>query len=213
MRSVGPEGSKHMTVIESRIRAAIERAREQSSSIPDVERLFLSLKSDFPEIGISNGDSEGERACIGLMLMTLKMLMPECKAIMEAYSRKKPAKSKSVTKVSRVTPLYRAADGTWRQEQQRRAAELIDLYTGNLTPTKEETQFLFRSGLATRADFIEALACESDSLCSADLKLWLDRLEPHWHNKPKMTVAEARALWETDQRQVPTASPESVNQP
>src|SRR5215510_498271 len=75
-----------MTAIEIRIRTAIERAREQSSSIPDVERLFLSLKSDFPEIGISTGDSEGERACIGLMLMTLKMLMPECKAIMEAYA-------------------------------------------------------------------------------------------------------------------------------
>ena len=205
-----------MTAIESRIRTAIERAREQSSSIPDVERLFLSLKSDFPEIGISTGDSEGERACIGLMLMTLKMLMPECKAIMEAYSQKKHAKTTKVaTKTSRVTPLYRDADGTWRQElfneQQRRAAELIDLYTGSVTPTKEETHFLFRSGLATRADFIEALACESDSVCSADLKLWLDRLEPHWRNQPKMTVAEARALWETDQRQTTAASPDPIN--
>lgn len=56
---------RDMTAIEIRIRAAIERAREQSSSVPDVERLFLSLKNDFPEIGISTGDSEGERACIG----------------------------------------------------------------------------------------------------------------------------------------------------
>src|SRR5215469_18702513 len=140
-----------MIAIETRIRAAIDRAREQSSSIPDVERLFLSLKSDFPEIGISSGDSEGERACIGLMLMTLKMLMPECKAIMEAYAKKRD--SKTASKGSRVIPLYRAADGTWRQrlfdEQQRRAAELIDLYTENAAPTKEETQFLFRTGLAT----------------------------------------------------------------
>jgi hypothetical protein len=34
-------------------------------------------------------DSEGERARIGLMLMTLKVLMPECKAIMEAYAKKR----------------------------------------------------------------------------------------------------------------------------
>jgi len=194
-----------MTAIETRVRAAIDRAREQSSSIPDIERLFLSLKNDFPEIGISTGDSEGERACIGLMLMTLKMLMPECKAIMEAYAKKQdPRSAKAATKGSRVIPLYRAADGTWRQrlfdEQQRRAVELIDLYTENVAPTKEETQFLFRTGLATRADFIEALACESDSSCIADLRLWLDRLEPHWRNQPKMTLVEARALWETEQR-------------
>src|SRR5262249_53013891 len=153
-------GSNDMTAIEIRIRTAIERAREQSSSIPDVERLFLSLKSDFPEIGISTGDSQVERACIGLMLMTLKMLMPECKAIMEAYATKHdPKTARAATKASRVIPLYRAADGTWRQrlfdEQQRRAAALIDLYTENVAPTKEETQFLFRTGLATRADFIE----------------------------------------------------------
>ena len=200
-----------MTAIEIRIRAAIERAREQSSSIPDVQPLFLSLKNDFPEIAIATGDSEGERACIGLMLMTLKMLMPECKAIMEAYAKKQdPKTANAATKGSRVIPLYRAADGTWRQrlfdEQQRRAAELIDLYTENVTPTKEETQFLFRTGLATRADFIEALACEKDSSCSADLRLWLDRLEPHWRNQPKMTFVEARALWETDQRQTSTAA-------
>jgi len=201
-----------MTTIEIRIRAAIDRAREQSSSIPDVERLFLSLRSDFPEIGIRNGNSEGERACIGLMLMTIKMLMPECKAIMEAYAkRRNPKTAKSETKTSRVTPLFRGADGTWRRncfnEQQRRAAELIDLYTGSVTPTKEETQFLFRSGLATRADFIEALASEADSSCSADLKLWLDRLEPHWRNQPQMTLVEARALWETDHRQASAPTP------
>ena len=200
-----------MTAIESRIRAAIDRARERSSSIPDIERLFLSLKNDFPEIGISTGNSEGERACIGLMLMTIKMLMPECKAIMEAYAkRRNPKTVKAETKTSRVTPLFRGADGTWRgalfNEQQRRAAELIDLYTGSVAPTKEETRFLFRSGLATRADFIETLACESDSSCSADLKLWLDRLEPHWRNRPQMTLVEARALWETDQRQASATS-------
>jgi hypothetical protein len=200
-----------MTAIETRIRAAIDRAREQSSSIPDIERLFVSLKSDFPEIGISNGDSEGERARIGLMLMTLKMLMPECKAIMEAHAKKQdPKTANPAIEGSRVIPLYRVADGTWRQrllnEQQRRAAELIDLYTDNVAPTKEETEFLFRTGLATRADFIEALACEKDSLCSADLQLWLDRLEPHWRNQPKMTFVEARALWETGQRQVSAAT-------
>lgn len=206
-----------MTNIEMRIQAAIDRARERSSSIPDIERLFLSLKSDFPEIGISTGNSEGERACIGLMLMTIKMLMPECKAIMEAYAKKRnPKTAKAETKTSRVTPLFRGADGTWRgelfNEQQRRAAELIDLYTGSVAPTKEETRFLFRSGLATRADFIEALACESDSSCSADLKLWLDRLEPHWRNQPQMTLVEARALWETDQRQACAAThPDAVN--
>ena len=195
-----------MTAIETRIRAAIERTREQSSSIPDVERLFISLKNDFPEIGISTGDSEGERACIGLMLMTLKMLMPECKAIMEAYAKRQdPKTANTASKASRVIPLYRATDGTWRQrlvnEQQRRAAELIDLYTDNVAPTKEETEFLFRTGLARRADFIEALACEKDSSCCADLQLWLDRLEPHWRNQPKMTFVEARATWETGQRQ------------
>jgi hypothetical protein len=200
-----------MTAIEIRIQAAIDRAREQSSSIPDVERLFLSLRSDFPEIGIPTDNSEGERACIGLMLMTIKMLMPECKAIMEAYAKKRnPKTTKAETKTSRVTPLFRGADGTWRRElfneQQRRAAELIELYTDTLAPTKEETQFLFRSGLATRADFIEALASESDPSCSADLKLWLDRLEPHWRDQPQMTLVEARALWETDQRQTSAAT-------
>jgi hypothetical protein len=200
-----------MTAIEIRIQAAIDRAREQSSSIPDVERLFLSLRSDFPEIGIPTDNSEGERACIGLMLMTIKMLMPECKAIMEAYAKKRnPKTTKAETKTSQVTPLFRGADGTWRRElfneQQRRAAELIELYTDTLAPTKEETQFLFRSGLATRADFIEALASESDSSCSADLKLWLDRLEPHWRDQPQMTLVEARALWETDQRQTSAAT-------
>jgi hypothetical protein len=34
-----------MTAIETRIRAAIDRARERSSSIPDIERLFISLKT------------------------------------------------------------------------------------------------------------------------------------------------------------------------
>jgi hypothetical protein len=34
----------------------------------------------------------------------------------------------------------------------------------------------------------------------ADLKVWLDRLEPHWRNQPKMTFVEAQALWETEQR-------------
>ena len=97
-----------MTAIEIRIRAAIERAREQSSSIPDLQPLFLSLKNDFPEIAIATGDSEGERACIGLMLMTLKMLMPECKAIMEAYAKKQdPKTANAATKGSRVIPLYR----------------------------------------------------------------------------------------------------------
>lgn len=57
-----------------------------------------------------------------------------------------------------------------------------------------------RTGLATRADFIEALACESDSSRIEDLKLWLDRLDPHWRNQPKMTFVQAQALWEADQR-------------
>jgi hypothetical protein len=60
--------------------------------------------------------------------------------------------------------------------------------------------------LATRADFIEALACEKDLSCSADLRLWLDRLEPHWRNQAKMTFVEARALWETNQRQASAAA-------
>ncbi|MGA8058930.1 MAG: hypothetical protein WB999_11850, partial [Candidatus Binataceae bacterium] len=191
--------------IETRIRAAIDRVREQSSSIPDIDQLFVSLKSDFPEIGIATDDPEGERACIGLMLMTLKMLMPECKAIMETFAKKRnPKIANAATKESRVISLYRAVDGTWKHklfnEQQRRAAELIILYKESVAPTKDEDQLLVRTGLATRADFIEALACESDSSCIADLKLWLDRLEPHWRSQPKMTFVEAQALWETDQR-------------
>jgi hypothetical protein len=106
------------------------------------------------------------------------MLMPECKAIMETFAKKR--NPKTATKESRVISLHRAVDGTWKHR-------LFD-------------EFLVRTGLATRADFIEALACESDSSCIADLKLWLDRLEPHWRNQPKMTLIEAQALWETDQR-------------
>jgi len=193
--------------IETRIRAAIDRVREQSSSIPDIDRLFVSLKSEFPESGITD-DPEGERACIALMLLTLKMLMPECKAIAETFAKKRNSKTaNAATKESRVISLHRAVDGTWKHrlsdEQQRRAAELIILYNESVAPTKDEEQFLVRTGLATRADFIEALACESDSSCIADLKLWLDRLEPHWRNQPKMTFVEAQALWETDQRQSP----------
>ena len=193
--------------IETRIRAAIDRVRGQSSSIPDIDRLFISLRSEFQESGITD-DPEGERACIALMLLTLKMLMPECKAITETFAKKRNSKTaNAATKESRVISLHRAVDGTWKHrlsdEQQRRAAELIILYNESVAPTKDEEQFLVRTGLATRADFIEALACESDSSCIADLKLWLDRLEPHWRNQPKMTFAEAQALWETDQRQSP----------
>jgi hypothetical protein len=187
--------------IETRIRAAIDRVRERSSSIPDLDRLFVSLKSDFQEIGIVTDDSEGERACIALMLLALKMLMPECKAIMETFAKKRDPKT--ATKESRVASLHRAVDGTWKHrldEQQRRAAELIVLYKKSVVPTKDEDQVLVRIGLATRADFIEALACESDSSRIADLKLWLDRLEPHWRNQPRMTFVEAQALWETDKR-------------
>ena len=170
----------HMT-IETRIRAAIDRVREQSSSIPDIDQLFVSLKSGFPEIGIVNDNAEGERACIALMLLTLKMLMPECKTIMETFAKKRNSKTANAApKESRVISLHRAVDGTWKHR-------LFD-------------DFLVRTGLATRADFIEALACESDSSCIVDLKLWLDRLEPHWRNHPKMTFVEAQALWETDQR-------------
>ncbi len=194
----------HMT-IETRIRAAIDRVREQSSSIPDIDQLFVSLKSGFPEIGIVNDNAEGERACIALMLLTLKMLMPECKTIMETFAKKRNSKTANAApKESRVISLHRGADRTWKHrlfdEQHKRAAELITLYEESVAPTKDEDQFLVRSGLATRADFIEALACESDSSCIVDLKLWLDRLEPHWRNHPKMTFVEAQALWETDQR-------------
>ena len=108
----------------------------------------------------------------------MKMLMPECKAIMETFAKKR--NPKTATKESRLVSLRRAVDGTWKHS-------LFD-------------EFLVRTGLATRADFIEALACESDSSRIADLKLWLDRLEPHWRNQPKMTFVEAQALWETDQR-------------
>ena len=170
--------------IETRIRAAIDRVREQSSSIPDIDRLFLSLKNDFPEIGIAADDPEGERACLGLMLMALKMLMPECKAIMETLAKKRnPKIANEATKESRVISLHRTVNGTWKRrlfnEQQRRAAELIILYKKSVAPAKDEDRPLVRTGLATRADLIEALACESDSSCLADLKLWLDWLEPY----------------------------------
>jgi hypothetical protein len=204
--------NRHMT-IETRIRAAIERVREQSSSIPDIDRLFVSLKSEFAEVGISD-DPEGERACIALMLLTLKMLMPECKAIMETFAKKRDPKT--ATKESRVISLHRAVDGTWKHrfdEQQRRAAELIVLYKKYVAPTKDEDQVLVCTGLATRADFIEALACESDSSRIADLKLWLERLEPHWRSQPKMTFVEAQALWETDQRQNLQADETSPQKP
>jgi hypothetical protein len=187
--------------IETRIRAAIDRVREQSSSIPDIDRLFVSLKSDFQEIGIVSDDPEGGRACIALMLLAMKMLMPECKAIMETLAKKRDPKT--ATKESRVISLHRAVDGTWKHrfdEQQQRAAELIILYKKSVAPTKDDDQVLVRTGLATRADFIEALAFESDSSRIADLKLWLDRLEGYWRNRPKMTFVEAQALWETDQR-------------
>jgi hypothetical protein len=45
-------------------RAHYNRVREQSSSIPDIDQLFVSLKSGFPEIGIVNDDPEGEHARI-----------------------------------------------------------------------------------------------------------------------------------------------------
>ena len=203
--------------IETRIRAAIDRVREQSSSIPDLDQLFVSLKSEFPEHRIT-GDPEGERACIALMLLTLKMLMPECKATMETFAKKRNSKSANAApKGSRVISLQRAVDGTWKHrlsdEQQRRAAELIILYKKSVAPTKDEGQFLVRTGLATRADFIEALACESDSSRVADLKLWLERLEPHWRDQPKMTFVEAYALWETNQRQSMQADEPSLQKP
>jgi hypothetical protein len=191
--------------IETRIRAAIDRVREQSSSIPDLDQLFVSLKSGFPEMGIVSDDPEGERACIALMLLTLKMLMPECKTIMETFAKKRNSKTaNAAAKESRVISLHRTADRTWKHrlfdEQQKRAAELITLYEESVAPTKDEDQFLVRTGLATRADFIETLACEADSSRVANLKLWLDRLEPYWRHHPKMTFVEAQALWETDQR-------------
>jgi hypothetical protein len=101
--------------IETRIRAAIDRVREQSSSIPDIDQLFVSLKSGFPEIGIVNDNAEGERACIALMLLTLKMLMPECKTIMETFAKKRNSKTANAApKESRVISLHRAVDGTWK---------------------------------------------------------------------------------------------------
>jgi len=201
------QAGKDNMIIENRIRSAIDRVREQSSSIPDIDRLFLSLKNDFSEMGIATDDPEGERACLGLMLMALRMLMPECKAIMETLAKKRnPKIANEATKESRVISLHRTANGTCNRrpfnEQQRRAAELISLYKKTVAPTKEEDRFLIRTGLATRADLIEALACEPDSACLADLKLWLDRLEPYWRNQPKMTFVEAQALWETDLRQL-----------
>jgi hypothetical protein len=93
--------------IETRIRAAIERVREQSSSIPDIDRLFVSLKSEFAEVGISD-EPDGERACIALMLLTLKMLMPECKAIMETFAQKRNSRANAATKGSRLISLQRA---------------------------------------------------------------------------------------------------------
>ena len=107
--------------------------------------------------------------------LILKMLMPECKAIMKTFAKKRNSKTaNAATKESRVVSLRRAVDGTWKHR-------LCD-------------EFLVRTGLATRADFIEALACESDSSRIDDLKLWLYRLEPHWRNQPKMTFVEAQAL-------------------
>jgi hypothetical protein len=97
-------------------------------------------------------------------------------------------------------------------EQQKRAVELIVLYKKSVAPAKDE-DLLVRTGLVTRADFIEALACESDASRIADLKLWLERLEPHWRNQPKMTFVEAQALWETDQRQSPQADETSPQKP
>jgi len=100
---------------------------------------------------------------------------------METFAKRRTSKTANAgTKESRLVSLRRAVDGTWKHS-------LFD-------------EFLVRTGLATRADFIEALACESDSSRIADLKLRLDRLEPHRRNQPKMTFVEAQALWETDQR-------------
>jgi hypothetical protein len=173
--------------IENRIWAAIDRAREQPSSIPDVDRLFASLKSEFQQIGVVADDpEEGERVCVGLMFMTLKMLMPTCKAIMGTFASQNGQQTESW--------------GGLFEEQQRRAAELVGLYNEAIAHAKDEHEFLVRTGLATRVDFIVALACESDPSHSADFKVWLNRLEPYWHNNPKMTFAQARALWETDQR-------------
>jgi hypothetical protein len=45
--------------IETRIRAAIDRVREQSSSIPDIDRLFVSLKGEFRENGITGDPANG----------------------------------------------------------------------------------------------------------------------------------------------------------
>ena len=124
---------------------------------------------------------------------------------MRTFAKKRNAKTaNAATKESRIVSLRRAVDGTWKHrlfdEQQRRACELITLYKKSVALTKDEDQVLVRTGLARRADFIEALACESDSSRIDDLKLWLDRLEPHWRNQPKMTFVEAQALWETDHR-------------
>jgi len=100
---------------------------------------------------------------------------------MRTFAKKRNSKiANAATKESRVVSLRPVVDGTWKHR-------LCD-------------EFLVRTGLAIRADFIEALACESDSARIDDLKLWLDRLEPHWRNQPKMTFVEAHALWETSER-------------
>jgi hypothetical protein len=93
--------------------------------------LFASLKIEFQEIGVVSDDpEEGERACAGLMLMTLKMLMPECKGIMETFAKKQSVEIASkATKESGAILLDRPVDEILRRrlfnEQQKRAAELI----------------------------------------------------------------------------------------
>jgi hypothetical protein len=165
-------------IMTASLRGSIDWARQQSSSIPDADRLFVSRKTDFPEIGTAIDDpGEGERACAGIMLMTLKMLMPECNAIVEMFVKKQGAKiANEVTKESRVISPDRTADETLKHilfsEQQGRAIELISMYKEAVGRAKNEDEFLMRLGLATRSDFFEALACESDPSRIADLKLW-----------------------------------------
>jgi hypothetical protein len=72
---------------------------------------------------------------------------------MRTFANKRNSKAaNAATKESRVVSLRWAVDGIWRHR-------LCD-------------EFLVRPGSATRADFIEALACESDSSRIDDLKLW-----------------------------------------
>jgi hypothetical protein len=102
------------------------------------------------------------------------------------------------TKGPRAVSLYQTVDETRTQRsfdgRRRRAAELIVLYEGSAVPSRPEKRFLFQTGLARRADFIEALACEADSSCSVDLELWLGLVEPYWRNQPGCRATDRSRL-------------------